>query len=436
MRAAGLRTAARVRLVPALVLVVLVVALVPGAAAAERTAPERVPRIDAASWLLIDLKDQAPLAAHAPTERRAIASTTKLMTAYLALRELRMDQRLVVPKYQPAPAESVAGLIEGESLTVHDLLVAMMLPSANDAAFTVADGVSGSEGAFVDEMNDAAHDLGLTGTSYANPIGLDAKKNYSTAADLTTLAQELLADKRFRRIVAMPRATLKSGDHPRVVTNTNTLLLSDPSVDGVKTGHTTEAGYVLVASAKREGVPLLAAVLGAPSEAARDADAEQLLDYGYSLYDRDTPVVREGEEASASVRYEDEPLALVARRGIDVRVREDQKVKVDVEAPAEVEGPVAAGAKLGEATVTVDGRFVDRTPLVAAQAIDAPTIIDKIGGPLVAVLIIVVAIVILAAVVIALRRRSKDGDSDGRDPEERMRTRQERIRRRRGGDVG
>jgi D-alanyl-D-alanine carboxypeptidase (penicillin-binding protein 5/6) len=436
MRAARLRSASRARPVPALLLVALVVALLPGAATAGRSAPEAAPRIDAASWLLIDLKDQAELTSHAPTARRAIASTTKLMTAYLALHELKMDRRLVVPAYRPAPAESVAGLIEGERLTVHDLIVAMMLPSANDAAITVAEGVSGSERAFVDAMNSAAAELGLTGTSYANPIGLDARGNYSTAEDLATLAQELLADKRFRRIVAMPKATLNSGNQPRVVTNTNTLLFSDPTVDGVKTGHTTEAGYVLVASAKRRGVPLLAAVLGAPSEAQRDADAEQLLDYGYSLYDRDAAVERDGEEASAAVRYEDEPLSLVAARGIEVRVRADQKVNVDVEAPAEVEGPVAAGAKLGAATVTVDGRFIDRTPLVAARAVDAPTIIDKIGGPPVAVLILVAAIVILAAVVIVLRRRSNGGGNGNRDPEERMRTRQERIRTRRGGDEG
>jgi len=383
----------------------LVAAMLVPAAAAAGPGGARAPRIDAASWLLIDLKDQAKLAAHAPRARRPIASTTKLMTAYLALSRSRMSDVLVVPDYEPEPAESLAGLSAGERLTVHDLLVAMMLPSANDAAFTVAAGVSGSEAAFVAAMNRAASRLDLDRTHYANPIGLDAKGNYSTAADLSTLAQELLADKRFRRIVAMPRATLRSGDHDRVVTTTNTLLLSDPTVDGVKTGHTLEAGYVLVASAKRDGVPLLAAVLGAPSEAARDADAERLLDYGYSLYGRQRPLVRGGAETAASVRYEDRPLALVARRGVSVQARDDQRVRVATDGPTEVEGPVAAGQRLGTATVTVDGRFVDRVPLVAGRAIAAPTLIDRVGGPAVAILIVVVAIVILAVAAIALRRR-------------------------------
>jgi D-alanyl-D-alanine carboxypeptidase (penicillin-binding protein 5/6) len=392
----------RLRLV---LLVALLATLAPATPAA--TAAKPPPRLDAASWLLIDLKDQAELARHAPRLRRPIASTTKLMTAYLALADLKMSDVLVVPRYRPEPAESVAGLTTGERLTAHDLLVAMMLPSANDAAVTVADGISGSERAFVAKMNRTATRLGLDDTSYANPIGLDAKRNYSTATDLSTLAQELLSDRRFRRIVAMPKATLRSGDHDRVVTNTNTLLLSDPTVDGVKTGHTLEAGYVLVASAKRDGVPLLAVVLGAPSEGARDAETEQLLDYGYSLYDRERALVRGRPETMAAVSYEDEPLELVPRRGVSVEVRDDQQVEVDAQGPAEVEGPIEAGARLGDATVTVDGRFVDRVPLVAGRAVAAPTIIDRIGGPVVAALIIIALIVILALVVLALRRHRR-----------------------------
>jgi D-alanyl-D-alanine carboxypeptidase (penicillin-binding protein 5/6) len=404
--------------------------LVPASAGASTKKP---PQLDAASWVLIDLKDGAELAARASGQRRAIASTTKLMTAYLALRDLRMGEKLVVPRYDAEPAESLAGLEKGERLTVHDLLVAMMLPSANDAAETVAQGIAGSEPAFVAEMNRAADKLGLDRTHYANPIGLDAKRNYSTAEDLTTLAEELLSDKRFRRIVAMPKAKLTSGARNRTVINTNTLLRSDPTVDGVKTGHTTDAGYVLVASAKRDGVPLLAAVLGAPSETERNDETERLLDYGYGLYAREDAVERGAAEAAAAVRYEDGRLPLTASRGVSVEVRDDQEVKVDADGPAEVEGPIDAGERLGTATVTVDGRFIDRVPLVAGHAVAAPTIVDKIGGPVVVVLIVAVIIVILAVVVIALRRRRNDGNNGDRVSEERMRDRQERIRRRRRG---
>lgn len=414
MALAGTRSRGRSRRWPALAIAAVTLALVlvqhPGTAAAERP-----PSLDASAWLLVDRQDGAELAARAPGARRAIASTTKLMTAHLALTELDLQEKLTVPDYDAEPAESVAGLIAGERMTVRDLVVAMMLPSANDAAATVAAGVAGSQRAFVAEMNRAARRLELDRTHYANPIGLDAPGNYSTADDLVALASEMLTDRRFRHIVAMPRAKLRSGERTRTVTNTNTLLLSDPTVDGVKTGHTTDAGYVLVASARRHGVPLLAAVLGTPSEAQRDAETERLLSYGFSLYDRVAPVERDGREASAEVRYEDEPLPLLARRGIALRARDDQDVEVDVEAPREVEGPIAAGERLGTATVTVDGRLVGRTPLAAARAVAAPTIVDRVGGPLVAALILLAAIVILALAAISLRRLSTDGGSDGRD---------------------
>lgn len=400
----------------AIVLLALVAMLVrlPGAAIA---APERPPRLDASAWLLVDRRDGVELAARAPNARRAIASTTKLMTAHLALTELDPEEKLTVPDYDAAPAESVAGLVAGERLTVHDLVVAMMLPSANDAAATVAAGVAGSQRAFVAEMNRAARRLELDRTHYANPIGLDAPGNYSTAGDLVSLASEMLADRRFRHIVAMPRATLHSGERPRTVTNTNTLLLSDPSVDGVKTGHTSDAGYVLVASARRHGIPLLAAVLGAPSEAQRDAETERLLGYGFGLYDRVEPVGRGEREASVDVRYEDRALPLLADRGIALRARDDQDVEVDVEVPREVEGPIAVGERLGSATVTVDGRRVGRTPLAAARSVAAPTIVDRIGGPLVAALVLLAAIVILTLAAIALRRlgtNRRGGDRDRR----------------------
>ena len=412
-----------------------VLALTVGSArAASQSAADPEPRLNAATWLLLDAGDGERLAAHGPGEERAIASTTKLMTAYLALTKLRMKQRLEVPEYSAAAAESVAGLIEGEKLTVHDLLLAMMLPSANDAAQTVAQGVAGSEREFVTKMNRAAADLGLDHTHYANPIGLDEKGNYSTAGDLTDLSLELLADRRFRKIVSRPEATLKSGSQERRVVNTNTLMLTDPSVDGVKTGHTLDAGYVLVASAKRDGVPLIAAVLGAPSEADRDAETEKLLDYGYSLYAQRVPVERREEMAVAEVRFEDQALSLVAQRPVEVSIRADQDLQVDAEGPKEVEGPIEAGDRLGQVTVTVDGKFVDRTPLLAGRDVDEPTVVDRIGGPLVAALIVLAAIVILAAVAFALLRRRDQKRETERDPEERMKTRQERIRRRRGGE--
>lgn len=394
----------------------------------------QAPDLDASAWILIDARDGDRLAAEAPNRRRSIASTTKLMTAYLALEE-DLDRKLTVPDYDAAPAESVAGLTEGERLSIRDLVTAMMLPSANDAAATVALGLAPSEEAFVSEMNDAAADLGLRETSYANPIGLDEAGNHSTAADLSKLAMELRDDKRFRRIVSLPEATLESGSVERRLVTRNTLLLADPTVDGIKTGHTLEAGYVLVASAKREDVPLISVVLGTASESARDAASAELLDYGYSLYERRSPFRAEEALASAEVRFDDEPLELLAKRALGVPVRADQELRAQVEAPAEVEGPIAQGEKLGMATVTLDGERVGRVPVIAAAAVAEPTIVDRVGGPLVVVAGGVALIVILVLVAFTLLRRRHLRQEAERSPEERMRSRHQRTRSREGEPI-
>ena len=397
--AVGLR-----RLALALLLAGLIAA--PAAPAAARQGDRQQPappQLDAASWLLVDARDGDRLAAHAAAEPRAIATTKNLMTAYIALARLPLDRRLTVPPYSPAPAESVAGLTEGERLSVHDLLLAMMLPSANDAAETVALGLAPSEQAFVARMNDAAADLRLRNTSYANPIGFDDPLNFSTATDLAKLTRELLEDRRFRRIVARPEATLKTGAVRRHVVTRNTLLLTDPSVDGVKTGHTLAAGYVLVASAEREGVPLLSVVLGAPSESARDAETAELLDYGYSLYERRSPFRAGQRLASVSVSYEDEPLAIVAKRPLPITARREESVDVDVRAPVEVEGPISRGERLGRAAVTLEGKPAGSVALVAARAIAAPGLVDRLGGPAVVAAIVAGAVVILLAVALVLR---------------------------------
>lgn len=390
------------------------------------------PAIEARAWVLIDARDGTELAGSASTRPLPIASTTKLMTAYLTLEELPLGKMVTAPGYAAAPAESILGLNEGERISVEDLLTAMLLPSANDAAVTLAQAVSGSTPEFVRSMNAAAGRLGLDDTTYANPIGLDDPSNLSSAEDLASLAMVLREDKTFRKIVALPSATLDSGEVTRQVVSRNTLLSSDPTVDGIKTGHTLGAGYVLVASAERSGIPLISVVLGASSEAARDEQSERLLDFGYGLYFERRPVDRNERLAQVPVRYEDEPLALEADREIAVQARKDQSLRTSVSAPEEVEGPIAEGDPVGRAVVTLDGERIGSVRLLAAHAVAAPTVIDRIGGPLVMVLVIVAIFVIVVAGFAVFRRRRQENGGSGRTPEERMRSRQQRISRRTG----
>jgi D-alanyl-D-alanine carboxypeptidase (penicillin-binding protein 5/6) len=200
-------------------------------------------------------------------------------------------------------------------------------------------------------------------------------------------------------------------------------MFSAASVNGIKTGHTLGAGYVLVASAERGGIPLISVVLGAASEAERDADSEQLLDYGYSLY-RPRVAVREGEELGTIPVTEGDPesLTLTAGRSYRVTARSDQQLDLDLEAPAAVEGPIAAGEKLGSADVLLDGDRVGTVPVVAAAGIAAPTWIDQVGGPLAVLLIAGGSILLIIASVIALRRSGRL-----RPPVGRERTMDERL---------
>jgi D-alanyl-D-alanine carboxypeptidase (penicillin-binding protein 5/6) len=415
--------AARIALAAAAALTVA-----PAASSALAASAGGAPQPDADAWVLVDADDGERLAGSGVSRELAIASATKLMTAYLALQELPLDRRLPAANYSALAVESVLGTRAGERVSVRDLLYALMLASANDAAVTLAEGVSGSVPKFVEEMNAQAEALELTDTGYTNPIGLDAPGNRSSARDLATLADELMERKLFRRIVDTTEHVVKSDQRSIPIETRNTLLFREPWVTGIKTGHTLEAGYVLVGSATRDGTDLISVVLGAPSEAARDASSLELLEYGFSLYKERTPV-RAGETLAApELTDQDEELELVAKRAVRVSARRDQEIATEISAPGEVEGPVREGEPLGKATIEVDGRPAGSTPLVAARSAEAASLGDKLGARLV-IFAAAGALVILIGVVWAWRHRS----AGPRTPEDRMRHQEDRMRRREEG---
>lgn len=380
--------------------------------------PAGPPKLDARAWILVDPRDDEVLASSAPNRELPIASATKLMTARLALKKLKASDVLKAPPYQALAAESLLGLTAGEKMTVRDLLYALVLESANDAAATIATGVSGSIPKFVNQMNREAAALGLEHTSYANPIGLDAAGNYSSAADLAELASVLLENKLFARVADTQATTLRSGARDRDIDTRNTLLNIDPSADGVKTGHTQQAGYVLVGSATRDGTRLVSAVLGARSEAGRDAETEKLLDYGFSLYKAETPVKAGAELADPELDYRDETLPLVAKRAVEVSARKGQPVRTKVNAPDEVSGAIEKGETLGRAVVLVDGRVAGATPLVASESVEAATLFDKaksaVSNPM--ILLGLGLFVIVIGVLLAVRGRRPEPSGETEPP--------------------
>ena len=271
-------------------------------AVASASAP---PSLGVRAAILIEQSTRQRLDGVNPDERMPIASATKLMTALITLEHVHhLGVMFTQNNYYPAAVDSQIGLVPGERMSVHDLLLALMLPSADDAAEDLAFNVGhGSIGRFIAMMNIRARELGLRHTHYSTPIGLDTPGNYSSAADLVKLASYVLLHSRyFARIVALPHAVLYTGNHTRVIANRNTLVGRVPWINGVKTGHTSGAGYVLVASGTRNGMTLLSAVLGTSSEASRDANTMALLTYGFDNFRLQTPVRAGAVLASPTVK--------------------------------------------------------------------------------------------------------------------------------------
>jgi serine-type D-Ala-D-Ala carboxypeptidase (penicillin-binding protein 5/6) len=394
---AAARTLAAGRRALAAAAVLLAAAAAPASAAEE---PPAVPGAEAA--IVVDARDGTVMFAKRPDLERSIASATKLMTALLALEQSRPADIFTAPAYNAMPAESRINLRPGERMSVQDLLEALLLESANDAAVTIAEGVSGSRTAFVEEMNARAAELGLEHTSYANPIGLDEAGNHSSARDLATLTRVLLQRPRFARIVDMPAAELESGLRPRVVDNRNDLIAAYPWVSGVKTGYTLNAGNVLVGAANGPGgARVISVVLGEPSEAARNSETLSLLRWGLARFHRVRALDPRRMIARADIRYRDGSAGIVPRRRAVVTVRDGERIRRRVKAPDEVEGPLAAGERVGTVTVLIDGKPVRRVALVTAEKVPEAgalrVLLSWLGVPMTILLVVAILVVAVLA---------------------------------------
>jgi len=348
------------------------------------------------------------------SKRRAIASTTKLMTVLVALENSDLDDVLRAADYRASPVESQLGLRTDESMSVRDLLRASLLPSANDAAATLAVGTMGSTEAFVAEMNKRAGELGLRDTHYTNPVGLDAPGNYSSARDLARLAIRLRRSEFFRRTTDLPSATLRSGAVTRRVTNRNALVRQEDFVNGVKTGHTSAAGYILVGSATRDGVTVISVVLGDPSEGARDSDSLKLLRYGLRGYEAATPLAQGRVVGSVALRYRDEEsVDVVAGETVRRVLRKGARTRMSITGlPQELDGPLPRGSRVATATVRSGDKVLATVPIVTARPVEeaglGTRLSDLLGRSETIVALVVLLICSLPLVILrgrAMRRR-------------------------------
>jgi D-alanyl-D-alanine carboxypeptidase (penicillin-binding protein 5/6) len=350
-----------------------------GAAAAVLAPPAFAapPRVAARAYVVENAATGELLARKADRARLPMASLTKLMTVEVALAHLRPETVVTVVPGAAAVGESTVELVPGERLSVRDLLKAALIQSANDAADALAYAAGrGDESAFVRMMNARARALGLRDTHYERPDGLDAPGHYSSARDVTRLAEVVMHTAIVRSIVRERTDTIAGG---RVLHTWNDLLGTFPGLIGVKTGHTSAAGWCEVGAARGRGFTIYATVLGSPTRSQRNRDLAALLSWGLSQY-RVVPVVQARRVyATARVDWGRDPLSLVAARPLARPVRIDRPLVERVVAPASVELPVFRGERLGSVSAFAGRRLLGTRPLVASRSIARPGFGGRVG---------------------------------------------------------
>lgn len=357
--------------------------LLAAASLASHAQAPQPPEIAAKSYLLVDVTAGQTLAAKDADSPVEPASLTKLMSAYLVFDALKAKK---ITLTQTLPVSQRAWKMPGSRMfidpkmqvPVEDLIKGMIVQSGNDATMALAEGVAGSAERFVQLMNDQAKALGMKGTSYKNVEGLTEAGHTTTARDLALLSTRLLHD--FPEYVHY--YTIKKYRYPGTPatndTNRNTLLFRDPTVDGLKTGHTNAAGYCLVATAKRDfpnlpGRRLLSVVLGAASESARANESQKLLNWGYTAYEGvklfdagkpvATPKVWKGKTGELKLGHT-EPIVVAVPAGTAAQV------KTEIARPEPLIAPFLQGQAVATLKITQGGQPLAEVPLVALEPVE------------------------------------------------------------------
>lgn len=333
------------------------------------------PDVDARNYVLIDQNSHQILAARKADERVPPASLTKLMTTYLTFQalargSLKLDQQIPVSVAAWKAGGSTMFLQPRLPATVDQVISGMVVVSGNDAADALAQAVAGNTDSFVQMMNATAHQLGLSESHFDNVNGLPTTTNLVSARDIGMLAEDIMQQ--------YPQYLHYFGEHTFTYNhitqrNWNPLLFSDPSVTGMKTGHTDEAGYCLVATAVRGGRPLIAVVLGSTTRKASAEAAEALLDYGYRYFE--THLAYQAGQVVDRVRNDWASPAMIpvgpaANAWVTVPLGRYSALKPGLDVPAEMSLPLKRGQSLGQLSLSDGNRAVTEIPLVALTAVD------------------------------------------------------------------
>ncbi|MEQ9011148.1 D-alanyl-D-alanine carboxypeptidase family protein [Algiphilus sp.] len=355
-------------------------------AASAKPVPEPPP-LDAEAYVLMDGATGQILSAKNPDKKRSPASITKVMTSYVAFEEIAagraaMDDTVLISEKawrQGIDSSQSRMFIEvGSQVSLEALLRGIIVQSGNDASVAVAEHMAGSEAGFASMMNTTAQRLGMNDSHFENASGMPAPTHRSTARDIATLVRAHIAD--FPEGYALYSEKEYSYNGIRQF-NRNRLLWRDDSVDGVKTGYTSESGYCLASSAERDGRRLIAVVLGTSSPDAREQDSLALLNYGFRFFD--TVTLFDRDEAVQTHR-----VFGGAQSEVDVGVRSalrvalprdaEERIQLQAEVPSPLQAPIAKGAQLGTLTVTLDDETLLVEPLVANQDVAQGGIVKRL----------------------------------------------------------
>ncbi len=334
------------------------------------------PIVGAKSYHVIDATTGRELASLDPDTPLPPASLTKIMTTYVVFTALRqgqiqLDDEVTVSERAWRMPGSRMFIEVGKRVTVEDLLMGMIVQSGNDASVALAEHIAGSEDVFAQMMNQYAQQLGMLSSNFLNATGLPAEGHVTTARDLATLARAIVQE--FPDYYAW-HAVKEFTYNDIKQDNRNSLLWRDPSVDGLKTGHTEEAGYCLVASAQRDGMRIVSAVLGTSSTRARTEGSQALINYGFRFFETRL-LFKAGEEVTTARIWKSQNLT--SRLGVledlyvTLRRGSYDKLESTIDIPAIVEAPIVAGQPVAELKVSLDGQQLLSTPLRALE--DNPT---------------------------------------------------------------
>ncbi|MCK5769275.1 D-alanyl-D-alanine carboxypeptidase family protein [Algiphilus sp.] len=338
-----------------------------------RSVPE-APPLEADAYILMDAATGQVIAEHDADQRRSPASITKVMTSYVAFEEIAagraaMDDEVLISEKawrQGIDSSQSRMFIEvGSRVPLEALLHGMIVQSGNDASVAIAEHLAGSEAGFASMMNATAKRLGMTNSRFQNASGMPVEQHYSTARDIAKLIHAHIKD--FPDGYAIYSEKEFTYNEIRQF-NRNRLLWRDDTVDGVKTGYTSESGYCLASSAVRDGRRLISVVLGTPSPSQRTQDSLALLNYGYRFFDTVT-LFGAGEEVQKRPIYggAQPEIAIGVAEALSVTVPRDaaDAIKLDAEIRSPLRAPIAAGERLGTLTVTLDDETLLVEPLVA-----------------------------------------------------------------------